>query len=168
MLLETAIVAAGCFWGVETLFKKLNGVEKTTVGYTGGTTLNPFYEQITAGRTGHAEAIKIEFNPKKISYRELLIYFYKLHDPTTLNRQGNDKGTQYRSAIFYTNDTQKQVAQILTEELESKKVYSSPITTQIVATTIFYSAEKYHQNYLDNNPGGYMCHFIRDWKIESK
>jgi methionine-S-sulfoxide reductase len=163
MVLETAILAAGCFWGVETLFKKLPGVEQTTVGYTGGSTPNPTYEAVSTGMTGHAEAIQIKFNPKKISYKDLLIYFFKLHDPTTLNRQMNDRGTQYRSAIFYTTQEQKKIAQALKDELDKRKVYTGKIVTEITKAGKFYSAEQYHQDYHDKNPNGYHCHFLRNW-----
>lgn len=166
MLLETAILAAGCFWGVESLFQKLPGVDNTTVGYTGGTTVNPKYQQVTTGTTGHAEAIEIKFNPKEISYRELLVYFFKLHDPTTINRQGHDRGSQYRSAIFYTNDFQKTIAQSVIDELNKKKIYKSVIVTEVTKASTFYSAEGYHQDYLKKNPGGYSCHYLRDWKLD--
>lgn len=160
--LQTATLAGGCFWGVEDLFRKLNGVVETTVGYTGGNVPNPTYERICKGDTGHAEAIQIKFDSTKVSYEEILKYFFRLHDPTTLNRQGNDMGTQYRSAIFYHNDEQKRAAEKVKEEVDASGKWKRPVVTQIVAASEFYSAEEYHQDYLVKNPGGYTCHFIRD------
>jgi peptide methionine sulfoxide reductase msrA/msrB len=157
---ETAILAGGCFWGMEEIIRKIPGVTKTTVGYTGGTTANPKYEDVTTGRTGHAEAIEVVFDSTRLSYDSLLDYFFRMHDPTTLNRQHNDVGTQYRSAIFYTSDAQKQTAERVKREQSGK--FTRPITTQIAAATKFYSAEDYHQKYLVKNPGGYTCHVLRD------
>lgn len=159
---ETALLAGGCFWGVEELFRQLPGVLKTSVGYTGGSTSNPTYEQVKKGNTGHAEAIQISFDPKIIRYEDLLKYFFRLHDPTTLNRQGNDIGTQYRSAIFYLNEEQKTVANQVKADVEKSGRWKRPITTEITAAGPFYSAEDYHQKYLVKNPGGYTCHFLRD------
>ena len=159
---ETATLAAGCFWGVEELFRVLPGVVRTQVGYTGGTTADPVYAQVKSGTTGHAESIQIEFDPSKLQYKDLLRYFFKLHDPTTLNRQGNDVGTQYRSAIFYHSEAQKQVAEEVKLEVEKSGKWRRSITTEITAATAFYSAEEYHQQYLIKNPGGYTCHYLRD------
>ncbi len=159
---ETAILAGGCFWGMEEIIRKIPGVTKTTVGYTGGSTPDPTYELVCTGGTGHAEAVQIEFDPSKLSYEKLLDYFYRMHDPTTLNRQHNDVGTQYRSAIFYTSDAQKQTAERVKEQWDKSGKFKRPITTAIVAATKFYSAEDYHQKYLVKNPGGYTCHVLRD------
>lgn len=146
--LEKATFAAGCFWGVEENFRQLAGIISTRVGYTGGTTRNPTYEQVCTGRTGHAEAVEIEFNPDKISYGQLLDVFWKIHDPTTLNRQGPDVGAQYRSAIFFHNKGQEDLARTSKEKLESSGKYKNKIVTEIVPAAEFYPAEEYHQKYL--------------------
>ena len=159
---ETATLAGGCFWGVEELIRVMPGVLATEVGYTGGTTENPVYEQVKTGRTGHAEAIEIQFDPQVLSYANLLEFFFKLHDPTTRNRQGNDIGTQYRSAIFYHSETQKQTAEAIKLKVENSGAWKKPVVTEIVPAARFYSAENYHQDYLQKNPGGYTCHFVRD------
>jgi len=159
---ETATLAGGCFWGVEELIRKLPGVIRTQVGYTGGTTANPIYEQVKTGKTGHAEAIEIEFDPSKLSYRELLAYFFRLHDPTTVDRQGNDVGSQYRSAIFYHSEGQRKIAEEVKDQVNRSGKWKRPIVTQIVPATTFYSAEEYHQKYLEKNPGGYTCHFLSE------
>jgi len=160
--LDKAILAGGCFWGVEEIIQKLPGIVKTTVGYTGGFLPNPTYKDITQGNTGHAEAIEVVFDPSKISYEELLHYFFRLHDPTTLNRQEHDMGTQYRSAIFYLNDQQKETALKVKEDVNKSKKWPRPLVTEIVSATEFYPAEDYHQKYLQKNPGGYTCHYLRD------
>ncbi len=160
--LEKAILAGGCFWGVEELIRKLPGVIQTTVGYTGGTTFNPVYEQVKTGKTGHAESIEITFDPKKISYEEILRYFFRLHDPTTLNQQGNDRGTQYRSAIFYQSEEQKKVAEKIKAEVDTSGKWKSKVVTEIVKASTFYPAEDYHQDYLQKHPNGYTCHFLRE------
>lgn len=159
---ETAILAGGCFWGVEEILRKVPGVKKTTVGYSGGKVADPTYQEVCTGGTGHAEAIEIIFDPTKLSYEELLGYFFRMHDPTTLNRQHNDVGTQYRSAIFYTSEAQKQTAESVKAKLEAAKKFNRPITTEITQASKFYPAEDYHQNYLVKNPGGYNCHVLRD------
>jgi peptide methionine sulfoxide reductase msrA/msrB len=159
---ETAILAGGCFWGMEEILRKIPGVTRTTVGYIGGTTQNPTYEDVCRGNTGHAEAIQVEFDPAQLSYEGLLGYFYRMHDPTTLNRQHNDVGTQYRSAIFYTSDAQKETAERVKSNLDAAKKFKRPITTEIAKATAFYPAEDYHQKYLVKNPGGYTCHVLRD------
>ena len=156
---ETATLAGGCFWGVEELFRKLPGVIDTNVGYTGGTTANPKYEDVKTGRTGHAESLQIEFDPSKISYDEILDYFFRLHDPTTVNQQGNDRGTQYRSAIFYHDDKQREAAERAKARAQEK--WSRPIVTQIVPASDFFTAEDYHQDYLQRIPWGYNCHYLR-------
>ncbi len=160
--LERAILAGGCFWGVEELIRQLPGVENTEVGYTGGSTENPTYEQVKTGTTGHAEAIEIQFDPNRISYESLLMFFFQIHDPTTQNRQGNDIGSQYRSAIFFLNDAQKETAKKVLERVENSKAWKKPVVTEIVPAAKFYSAETYHQDYLKKNPGGYTCHWVRD------
>ncbi len=160
--LETAILAGGCFWGVEELVRQLPGVKDTVVGYTGGIKPNPTYQDITTGRTGHAEAIKVVFDPEKVSYENLLKYFFRLHDPTTLNRQGHDIGTQYRSAIFYKDEKQKTVAAQVKDQVNQSGKWSKPIVTEIVPAGEFYPAEDYHQDYLQKHPGGYTCHYLRD------
>lgn len=159
---ETAILAGGCFWGVEEIFREIPGVTKTTVGYTGGKTADPTYKEVCSGGTGHAEAIEVVFNPSQLSYEALLDYFFRMHDPTTLNRQHNDVGTQYRSAIFYTSEEQKKTAETFKAKLEAAKKFNRSITTEITKATKFYSAEEYHQKYLVKNPGGYNCHVLRD------
>jgi len=159
---ETAILAGGCFWGMEEIIRKIPGVIKTTVGYSGGTTANPTYEEVCTGGTGHAEAIQVEFDSARLSYETLLDYFFRMHNPTTLNRQHNDVGTQYRSAIFYSSEAQKQTAETVKARWDKSGKFSRPITTEITAATKFYSAEEYHQKYLVKNPGGYTCHVLRD------
>jgi peptide-methionine (S)-S-oxide reductase len=154
---KKAIFAAGCFWGVEELFRTLPGVVKTTVGYTGGKTENPSYEQVCSHKTGHAEAVEVEYDPAKITYEELLDVFWKGHDPTTLNRQGPDVGDQYRSAIFYLDQTQKEVAEKSKNDLEKKGKYKDSIVTEITKAGPFYRAEEYHQKYFLKN-GGASCH----------
>lgn len=154
---EKAIFAAGCFWGVEELFRTLPGVLETTVGYIGGKTENPSYEEVCSHATRHAEAVEVEFDPSKISYTELLGTFWKGHDPTTPNRQGPDIGSQYRSAIFYLNEVQKEAAEEKKEELQKKAKYAGPIVTEITKVSPFYRAEEYHQKYFKKN-GGAGCH----------
>ena len=161
---EKAIVAGGCFWGMESLFSDLEGVINVISGYTGGDLENPSYKIITTGKTGHAEAIEITFDPNIISYEKILKFFFKIHDPTTLNRQQNDVGTQYRSAIFYTNDKQKNIAQTIIDKGNASGVFKNPIVTTLNKLSTFYKAEDYHQNYLEKNPDGYTCHRLRkEW-----
>lgn len=143
--LEVATFAAGCFWGVEAAFKQAKGIVKTEVGYTGGKAKNPTYKDVCTDETGHAEAVRIEFDPKKVSYKELLDLFWRIHDPTQMNRQGPDVGTQYRSAIFYQNEKQKKIA-IKSRQEEQRKL-KKPVVTQIVPASEFYMAEEYHQDY---------------------
>ena len=159
---ETATLAGGCFWGMEDILRKLDGVISTTVGYTGGTLANPKYPQVKTGTTGHAEAIEIVFDPKEISYETILGYFFKMHDPTTANRQGNDIGSQYRSAIFFHSPEQKATAERVKAQVDASGKWKRPIVTEIVPAQTFYPAEEYHQDYLEKNPGGYTCHFLRD------
>ncbi len=166
MTTETAILAGGCFWGMEDLIRKLPGVVETEVGYTGGALSNPDYKQVKTGRTGHAEAIRISFDPAKTSYRALLEFFFQIHDPTTKDRQGNDIGTQYRSAIFYLDDAQKREAEKIIAEIDASRVWPGKVLTEIVAAGDWWAAENYHQDYLDKYPEGYTCHFVRPaWKL---
>lgn len=160
--LETATLAGGCFWGMEDILRKIPGIEKTEVGYTGGFVPQPTYELVKKGDTGHAESIQIQFNPKVISYKEVLVYFFRMHDPTTKNRQQNDIGTQYRSAIFYHSPEQKAAALAAIETVNASKKWKAPVVTEVVEAKEFYPAEDYHQDYLQKNPGGYTCHYLRD------
>ncbi len=165
---EKAVFAAGCFWGVEEFFRKLPGVTETGVGYTGGKTKNPKYYEVTTGQTGHAESVEIIFDSKKISYEKLLDLFFKMHDPTTLNQQGHDRGTQYRSAIFYQNEKQKKAARNFIEKVERSKAWTKPIVTQVMPLTHFYEAEEEHQKYLIRNPKGYDNHNLRKISFDLK
>mgnify|MGYP005840089381 CR=1 FL=1 len=149
--MNIATLAAGCFWGVEARFRQANGVVSTRVGYTGGSTLNPDYKTVCSGRTGHAEAIEITFDPDIISYDSLLELFWQIHDPTTLNRQGPDVGTQYRSAVFYHNEQQRIAAEQKKQTLNNNGRFNRPIATEITAASEFYPAEEYHQCYLEKN-----------------
>ncbi len=158
--LQTAAFAAGCFWGVESLFKQVKGVVETTVGYTGGTTIDPTYRQVCTGITGHAEAVQILFDEKMVSYEELLSLFWRMHDPTTPNRQGPDVGTQYRSAIFYHSEEQRKAAEKSREDFDRSGVYINKSTTQIVPASTFYAAEEYHQDYFEKQGRG-ACHVLR-------
>lgn len=157
MKTEKATFAGGCFWGMEKVFGEIEGVTATRVGYTGGKLKNPGYEAVCTGLTGHAESIEVTFDPSKVSYEDLLEFFFAHHDPTTLNRQGNDAGTQYRSAIFTHSPEQKKAAEHAKALLQAAHVFKQPITTQIASAGEFYAAENYHQKYLEKNPGGY-CH----------
>lgn len=159
---EVATLAGGCFWGVEELLRKLPGVLDTEVGYTGGTTKAPRYEDVKQGTTGHAEAVQVRFDPRRLSYEQLLAFFFRLHDPTTLDRQGNDRGTQYRSTIFFHSDVQRRTAERVKQQVDQSKKWPRPVVTTIVAASSFYPAEGYHQDYLEKNPGGYTCHFLRE------
>ncbi|TPN88702.1 peptide-methionine (S)-S-oxide reductase MsrA [Aquimarina algicola] len=163
---EIAVLAGGCFWCTEAVFQRIEGVEKVTSGYTGGTIRNPAYREITTGRTGHAEAIKIEYNPSKITYRELLEVFFATHDPTTLNRQGADRGTQYRSAIFYINEQQELIAEDIIAELNAEGIFDDPIVTEIKPLVEFYNAEDYHQDYYNQNSSQGYCQFVIHPKLE--
>lgn len=159
---EVAILAGGCFWGVEELIRQLPGVVSTEVGYTGGNLPFPSYDKVSMGSTGHAEAVRVVFEPAKLSYTDLLRYFFRLHDPTTLHRQGNDRGTQYRSVIFYSTPEQKRIADEVKREVEASGKWKGPVVTEIVPATPWYAAEDYHQDYLHKNPNGYTCHYLRD------
>lgn len=155
--MATAIFAAGCFWGVEAAFRKISGVTATAVGYCGGKTVGPSYEEVCTGRTGHAEAVRVEYDQSRVSYETLLDTFWKTHDPTTLNRQGFDVGTQYRSAIFYDGREQEAAARASCEALASSGRLRRPIVTEIVPAAPFYAAEEYHQQYLEKR-GLASCH----------
>ncbi|MDQ7006759.1 MAG: bifunctional methionine sulfoxide reductase B/A protein [Acidobacteriota bacterium] len=159
---EVATLAGGCFWGVEDLLRKLDGVITTEVGYTGGEFENPRYEDVKSGTTGHAEAVQVVFDPSRIRYEEILRYFFRLHDPTTPNRQGNDRGSQYRSAIFVHDEAQRRTAEKVRAEVEASGKWPAPVVTEIVPAGPFYPAEAYHQDYLVKHPGGYTCHYLRD------
>lgn len=164
---EIAILAGGCFWGMEDLIRKLPGVLETKVGYTGGKLLNPEYKQVKTGSTGHAEAIRIVFDPATISYRKLLEFFFQIHDPTTLDRQGNDIGSQYRSAIFYLGDAQKAEAEKIIAEIDASRKWPGKVTTKVEPAGDWWDAEEFHQDYLEKYPEGYTCHFIRPaWKLK--
>jgi len=160
---EVVILAGGCFWGMQDILRKVPGVIETSVGYSGGTIKDPVYTLVKKGNTGHAEALRIAYDPTKITFAELLEkWFFKMHDPTTANRQGNDIGTQYRSAIFYTTDAQKKTAEEVKAKVEASGKWKKPIVTEITAAGPFTNAEEYHQDYLKKNPGGYTCHFMRE------
>ncbi|MGE0633886.1 MAG: peptide-methionine (S)-S-oxide reductase MsrA [Pseudobdellovibrionaceae bacterium] len=158
---EIAVLAGGCFWGVEELIRKIPGVLNTEVGYTGGSKSTASYRLVCEGDTEHAEAIQIEFDPKQVSYETILDHFFRLHDPTTLNRQGNDTGSQYRSAIFYNSADQRMTAEKVIENVNASGKWPKPVVTEVVPLKEFFPAEDYHQDYLVKNPGGYTCHYYR-------
>jgi peptide methionine sulfoxide reductase msrA/msrB len=160
---QKAILAGGCFWGMEEVYRKIPGVVKTQVGYAGGQSENPSYEQVSSGSTGYAESIEVEFDPTKITYEEILKIFFRMHDPTSLNRQGNDVGTQYRSEIFYQNDIQKQIAEKVIKLVDQSKKWPKPVVTKLETAPKFYPAEDYHQKYLVKNPNGYNDHYLRSF-----
>lgn len=163
---EQAIFAGGCFWCTEAVFLELDGVTKVVSGYIGGHTSNPDYKSVCTGQTGHAEAIQITFNPQKISFRELLEVFFATHDPTTLNRQGNDVGTQYRSEVFYFNEEQRKVTQDYIDVLNKENTFKSPVVTKVSPASTFYVAEDYHQNYYNQNQFQGYCSYVITPKIE--
>ncbi len=163
--LQVATLAAGCFWCVEAVFQSLKGVERVTSGYAGGAVKQPTYQQVCTGSTGHAEAVQVTFDPDLISYEDLLYVFWRTHDPTTLNRQGADVGTQYRSAIFYHDEAQKAIAEKSKQETEASGLWPKPIVTEITPFTNFYEAERYHQNYYRLNPNQPYCRVVIDPKI---
>jgi len=162
---EVATLAGGCFWCLEAIFNELEGVERVVSGYSGGKTANPSYKEVCGGMTGHAEAVQIVFDPKVISYREILALFFSMHDPTTLNRQGADVGTQYRSVIFYHDDKQKAIAEQLIKELNAAKIWGAPIVTEVTPFTIFYPAEDYHQSYFQQNMAQPYCQVVISPKL---
>ena len=159
--IEVAYLAGGCYWGLEDLIRKIPGVEQTKVGFSGGNKKNVSYREVSRGDTGHAESIEIVFNTKKLTFENLLFEFFTMHNPTTINQQGNDKGTQYRSSIFYTNVVQKNIAQQVINVVNKSKEWGNPVITEIIAFTNFYPAEESHQKYILKNPDGYSCHFVR-------
>ncbi len=163
--LEVATLAGGCFWCIEAAFKIIKGVESVEPGYTGGSVPNPTYEQVSTGRSGHAEAAQITFDPKIISFKEILEIFFASHDPTTLNRQGNDIGPQYRSAIFYHNEEQKQIALQIIDELNKQGIWDNPIVTSVEPLKIFYKAETYHKDYYEKHPKQPYCQVVIAPKI---
>ncbi|RSL18505.1 peptide-methionine (S)-S-oxide reductase [Edaphobacter aggregans] len=162
---ERAVLAGGCFWGMQDLLRRYPGVISTRVGYTGGDVANATYRN----HEGHAEAIEIVFDPQKISYRRLLEFFFQIHDPTTLNRQGNDRGTSYRSAIFYTTEEQKEVAEEIIADVNASGLWPGKVVTEVVPAGAFWEAEPEHQDYLERIPNGYTCHFIRpNWTLPKR
>jgi peptide-methionine (S)-S-oxide reductase len=157
---EIATLGGGCFWCVETVFNNLQGVESAISGYSGGTAPNPSYKQVCAGTTGHAEVVQVTFDPSVVSFRQILEVFFTIHDPTTLNRQGNDMGTQYRSAIFYHSPEQKATAEEVIREFTAAKMWGNPIVTEVARFKAFYPAEDYHQRYFENNPDQPYCRMV--------
>ncbi len=166
MLKETAIFGGGCFWCTEAVFKMLKGVYSVTPGYSGGKIANPTYEQVCGGATGHAECTKIEFDPTVVDFKTLLTVFFGSHDPTTLNRQGNDIGTQYRSVIFYTTPEQKKIAENVIKEINDSNREGKPIVTEVAPLDVFYEAEDYHKDYFATHPGNPYCEIIINPKLE--
>jgi peptide-methionine (S)-S-oxide reductase len=164
--MELATFGAGCFWCVEAVFETVDGVESVVSGYSGGKRPDPTYEQVSTGASGHAEACQLTFDPSKVTYAELLEIFWKTHDPTTADRQGNDVGPQYRSVIFHHNEEQRRTALHYKKKLEEARVYDAPVVTEIVKFEAFYPAEKYHQDYYANNPEQPYCRFVIQPKIE--
>lgn len=163
--MEIATLGGGCFWCVEAVLQRLRGVTSITSGYTGGQTQSPTYKEICTGSTGHAEVVQVEFDENVIEYRQLLRVFMLTHDPTTLNRQGNDVGTQYRSVIYYHNETQHEAAREIIEDVDASEVYENPVVTEISPLEVFYSAEAYHQNYFNQNPSQQYCVFVVGDKV---
>lgn len=158
-MIETATLGGGCFWCLEAVYQEMDGVESVVSGYMGGQSPNPTYEAVCSGRTGHAEVVQVKFDPQVATYREILEVFFTIHDPTTLNRQGNDVGTQYRSVIFHHSADQKTVAEALIRELNEAQTWPAPVVTEVAEGSTFYSAEKYHQNYYRQNPNQGYCQF---------
>lgn len=163
---ETATFGGGCFWCTEAIFERVKGVQEVVSGYSGGAVANPDYKSVTSGRTGHAEVVQITYDPEVVSYLELLEIFFKTHDPTTLNRQGADVGTQYRSIILYHNQEQSDLARQVIQTLDTEKIWSDPIVTEVEAFEAFYNAEKYHQEYYENNPNQGYCRMVITPKVE--
>jgi methionine-S-sulfoxide reductase len=158
---QTAYLAGGCFWGMEELVRQIPGVLETEVGYCGGSTPDATYEQVKTGRTGHAESLKLVFDPSLLTFRHLLFEFFRMHNPTTPDRQGNDRGTPYRSAIFYLNEEQRQIAQEVIKTVDESGDWQAHAVTEVVPFKEFFRAEEYHQKYLLKHPGGYTCHYVR-------
>lgn len=164
--MKTATFGGGCFWCVEAIFQKVDGVLSVVSGYSGGHVENPTYKEVTGGRTGHAEVVQVTYDPQKVTFDELLEIFWKTHDPTTPNRQGNDVGPQYRSVVFYHDDEQKLLAEKYKKELDEASIYSNSIVTEIVPFTKFYKAEEYHQNYFNQNSNQPYCAYVIQPKVE--
>jgi len=162
---EVATIGGGCFWCLEAVFEQLNGVTRVISGYSGGSVSNPTYEQVCSGRTGHAEVVQITFDPRLLSYKELLQVFFSIHDPTTLNRQGHDVGSQYRSVIYFQNDDQKIQAENIMKEIEIEQVWNDPIVTEVAPLEAFYPAEEYHQEYFRNHPDQTYCQVVISPKV---
>ncbi|MBI3548215.1 MAG: bifunctional methionine sulfoxide reductase B/A protein [Elusimicrobia bacterium] len=162
---ETVELAGGCFWGMQEILRKIPGVLRTEVGYIGGTKANPVYEDVHAGASGHAEAVRVVFDPQKVSFEHLLRWFFRMHDPTTKDRQGNDVGTSYRSAIFFHTEEERKTAEAVKARVDKKGKWGAPVVTQIVKAGTWYPAEGYHQDYLQKKPSGYTCHFLRPESI---
>lgn len=158
MSAQMMVLAGGCFWGLEELFRNQPGVIDTDVGYAGGNNENPTYEN----HPGHAEAIRLTYDPKLTSYKQLLDFFFRVHDPTTKDRQGNDVGTSYRSVVFYTSDDEHRMAEAMIRTVDASGLYARPVVTTLEKLNMFYAAEDYHQDYLQKHPGGYTCHFVRE------
>lgn len=163
---QTVTLAGGCFWCLEAVFEQMSGVTSVVSGYAGGDLVNPSYEAVCSGHTGHAEVVQISFNPELISFTDLLRVFFTIHDPTTLNRQGNDIGTQYRSAIFYQSEVQRKEAQTIISEINQNKIWPTPLVTEVVAATDFYPAEAYHRHYFANHPEQGYCQFVIAPKVD--
>lgn len=164
--LEKATLGGGCFWCTEAVYNEMRGIVEVVPGYSGGHIKNPSYKEVCTGRTGHAEVVQITYNPEEVSFSEILEVFFKTHDPTTLNRQGNDVGTQYRSAVFYHNPEQKQTAEKVIELFQQDAVYDDPIVTEVTAFDVFYVAEDYHHNYFERNKNQPYCQFVVAPKVE--
>jgi peptide-methionine (S)-S-oxide reductase len=163
---ERAVLAGGCFWGMQDLIRNQPGVHTTRVGYTGGTLENATYAHVKTGTTGHAESIEITFDPAIMSYEKLLHWFFQIHDPTTKDRQGNDRGSQYRSAIFYESDAQREIAEKVIGEVNASGKWPGPVVTEVSPAGAFWTAEEEHQDYLEKYPNGYTCHYVRpDWVV---
>ena len=164
--METAVFGAGCFWCVEAIYQQIDGVSNVESGYMGGAIANPTYREVCSGKTGHAEVIKINYDPTKVSYVQLLEVFFKTHDPTTLNRQGADAGTQYRSVIYYYSDKQKNEAETVFKAIDKAKIYTNPLVTEISKASVYYKAEEYHQNYYSQNKEQSYCRAVITPKVE--
>jgi peptide-methionine (S)-S-oxide reductase len=166
---ETAYLAGGCFWGMQDLIRRLPGVVSTRVGYTGGDLENATYPHVCSGTTGHTEAVEVVFDPEQVSYRDLLELFFQIHDPTTPDRQGNDRGTQYRSAIFWHDEAQRETAEDTIADVEASGLWPGKVVTEIAPAGAFWEAEPEHQDYLQRIPHGYTCHFVRpEWKLAKR
>ena len=162
---EVATLAGGCFWCIEAVYQEIDGVESVVPGYTGGSSINPTYEQVSTGKSGHAEAVQVTFDPAKVSYRDILEIFFSAHDPTTLNRQGADVGTQYRSAIFFHSDNQKTISQEVMKELDKARLWERPMVTQVAPISKFYPAEDYHRDYFKKHPEQAYCQAVISPKV---